>query len=110
MVCKIIDDNNFGLYSWWADAIYYAVDNGASVINFSAGGNSSSTLLENAINYAYNNNVVIVVSTGNQNSVIQYPARYTNAFAVGSTVQMMRGAHLFWTVQVEVILVQNWIL
>jgi len=39
MVCKILDDNNSGLYSWWADAIYYAVDNGASVINLSAGGN-----------------------------------------------------------------------
>ena len=51
----------------------------------SVGGNGSSTLLENAINYAYNNNVPVVVSTGNQNSVIQYPAKYTNAFAVGST-------------------------
>jgi len=98
MVCKILDDNNSGLYSWWADAIYYAVDNGASVINLSAGGNGSSTLLENAINYAYNNNVVIVVSTGNQNSVIQYPARYTNAFAVGSTdSDDTRSAPFFWS-------------
>ena len=98
MVCKILDDNNSGLYSWWADAIYYAVDNGASVINLSAGGNGSSTLLENAINYAYNNNVVIVVSTGNQNSVIKYPARYTNAFAVGSTdSDDTRSAPFFWS-------------
>ena len=98
MVCKILDDNNSGFYSWWADAIYYAVDNGASVINLSAGGNGSSTLLENAINYAYNNNVVIVVSTGNQNSVIQYPARYTNAFAVGSTdSDDTRSAPFFWS-------------
>ena len=98
MVCKILDDNNSGLYSWWADAIYYAVDNGASVINLSAGGNGSSTLLENVINYAYNNNVVIVVSTGNQNSVIQYPARYTNAFAVGSTdSDDTRSAPFFWS-------------
>ena len=98
MVCKILDDNNSGLYSWWADAIYYAVDNGAYVINLSAGGNGSSTILENAINYAYNNNVVIVVSTGNQNSVIQYPARYTNAFAVGSTdSDDTRSAPFFWS-------------
>ena len=85
MACKVLDDTNSGFYSWWADAIYFAVDNGAKVINLSAGGNSSSTLLENAINYAYNNNVCVVVSTGNQNSTIQYPAKYANAIAVGST-------------------------
>jgi len=84
MVCQILE-NNFGFYSWWAEAIYYAVDNGASVINMSVGGDGASSLLEDAINYAYTNNVPVVVSTGNQNSVIQYPARYTNAFAIGST-------------------------
>ena len=97
MICKILDNNNSGYYSWWAEAIYYAVDNGASVINMSAGGNGSSTLLENAISYAYNNNVPVVVSTGNQNSVIQYPARYTNAFAIGSTnSDDTRSVPFFW--------------
>ena len=97
MICKILDNNNNGYYSWWAEAIYYAVDNGASVINMSAGGNASSTLLENAISYAYNNNVPVVVSTGNQNSVIQYPARYTNAFAIGSTnSDDTRSVPFFW--------------
>jgi len=98
MICKILDNNNSGYYSWWAEAIYYAVDNGASVINMSVGGNGSSTLLENAINYAYNNNVPVVVSTGNQNSVIQYPAKYTNAFAVGSTnSDDTRTVPFFWS-------------
>ena len=98
MICKILDNNNSGYYSWWAEAIYYAVDNGASVINMSVGGNGSSTLLENAINYAYNNNVPVVVSTGNQNSVIQYPAKYTNAFAIGSTnSDDTRSVPFFWS-------------
>ena len=98
MICKILDNNNTGYYSWWAEAIYYAVDNGASVINMSVGGNGSSTLLENAINYAYNNNVPVVVSTGNQNSVIQYPAKYTNAFAIGSTnSDDTRSVPFFWS-------------
>jgi thermitase len=98
MICKILDNNNNGFYSWWAEAIYYAVDNGASVINMSVGGNGSSTLLENAINYAYNNNVPVVVSTGNQNSVIQYPAKYTNAFAIGSTnSDDTRSVPFFWS-------------
>ncbi|PKP15890.1 MAG: hypothetical protein CVU07_08660, partial [Bacteroidetes bacterium HGW-Bacteroidetes-23] len=85
MACKILNIDNFGYYSCWASAIYFAVDNGAKVINMSVGGNSASSILENAINYAYNNNVSVVVSSGNQNSTIQYPARYENAIAVGST-------------------------
>ncbi len=98
MICKVLDNNNSGLYSWWADAIYFAVDNGAKVINLSAGGNGASTLLLNAINYAYNNNVSVVVSTGNQNSTIQYPAKYPNAIAVGSTnSDDKRSNPFFWS-------------
>ena len=98
MICKVLDNVNSGLYSWWADAIYFAVDNGAKVINLSAGGNGASTLLLNAINYAYNNNVSVVVSTGNQNSTIQYPAKYTNAIAVGSTNSNdKRSNPFFWS-------------
>ncbi len=97
MVCKVLDDNNTGYYSDWADAIRYAVDNGADVINLSAGGNSASSYLEDAINYAYNNNVPVVVSTGNQNSAVQYPAKYVNTFAVGSTdADDTRSVPFFW--------------
>ena len=98
MICKILDNTNSGFYSWWADAIYFAVDNGAKVINLSAGGNGASTLLENALNYAFNNNVSVVVSTGNQNSVIQYPAKYANAIAIGSTNSNdRRSVPFFWS-------------
>jgi len=97
MICKVLDSESFGYYSWWAEAIYYAVNNGASVINLSAGGNDPSYLLKDAIDYAYNNNVPVVVSSGNQNSVIQYPARYSNAFAIGSTnPDDTRSAPFFW--------------
>ncbi|HQW69299.1 MAG TPA: S8 family serine peptidase [Flavobacterium sp.] len=98
MPVKILDNNNSGFYTWWADGIYYAVDNGAKVINMSVGGNSPSTLLEDAINYAHTNNVSIVVSTGNQNSTIQYPAKYNNAIAVGSTnPNDVRTVPFFWS-------------
>lgn len=98
MACKILDDENSGFYSWMAEGIYYAVDNGANVINMSVGGNSASTLLEDAVNYAYTNNVALVVSNGNQNSVIQYPAKYPNAFAIGSTnPDDTRTAPFFWS-------------
>ena len=39
----------------------------------------------------------MVVSTGNQNSVIQYPAQYANAFAIGSTnPDDTRSVPFFW--------------
>jgi subtilisin family serine protease len=98
MICKVLDGNNNGFYSWWADGIYYAVDNGAAVINLSAGGFSPSLLLRNAVDYAYANNVAVVVSTGNQNSLVQYPAVYDNAIAVGSTnADDTRSVPFFWS-------------
>lgn len=97
MICKVLDEDNNGYYSRWAEAIYYAVDNGASVINLSAGGNGASAILEEAVDYAYSKNVPVVVSTGNQNSSIQYPARYENTFAVGSTnADDTRSVPFFW--------------
>ncbi len=85
MNLKVLEDDGFGYYTWWADAIYYAVDNGAKVINMSLAGSSYSSLLEDAVNYAYTNGVTVVASTGNQNSVIQYPAKYDNSLAIGAT-------------------------
>ncbi|HEU0136349.1 MAG TPA: S8 family peptidase [Flavobacterium sp.] len=97
MICKVLDHQNSGFYSWWANAIYFAVDNGADVINLSAGGFNASTVLENAVNYAYDHNVSVVVSTGNQNSAVQYPAKYVNVIAVGSTnPNDVRSQPFFW--------------
>jgi len=55
-------------------------------------------LLEDAVNYAFNNNVSVVVSTGNGNATIEYPAKYTNAIAVGSTNSNdLRSRPFFWS-------------
>lgn len=97
MILKVLDDTGFGYYSWWADAIYYAVDNGANVINMSLAGDNYSALLEDAVNYAYTNNVMVVAATGNNNSTIQYPAKYANSLAIGATnSQDNRANPFFW--------------
>lgn len=86
MELKAIDVNNSGYYSWWTDAIYYAVDNGAHIINMSMGGPSNSTTMEAAIDYAFNNNVTVTVCMMNfNNNVSYYPAAFTNVIATGST-------------------------
>lgn len=48
-----------------AQAIFYAADNGAKVINMSLGGYGDSPLLTEACNYAFSKNVVVVAAAGN---------------------------------------------
>lgn len=99
MILKGIDNTNYGFYSWWADAIYYAVDNGAKVINMSLGGVDQSITLQNAVTYALNNNVVIVVCMMNTNSnTVYYPAGINGVIAVGSTNSNdTRSSPFFWS-------------
>lgn len=85
MVVRALDEENSGFYSWMTESIYYAVDNGADVINMSIGGDNPSNSLLDAVNYAYANNVALVVSGGNGNTLLQYPSAYPNAIAVGAT-------------------------
>jgi len=86
MTLKGLNEENIGSYSWWHDAIVYAVDHGANVINLSVGGNSFSTTLKGAIDYALDNNVVVVACMMNADSdEIFYPAKFDGVIAVGST-------------------------
>ncbi|KAA0009195.1 MAG: PKD domain-containing protein, partial [Thermoplasmata archaeon] len=69
-----------------AAAIVYAVDNGANVISMSWGSYYSSNLIKNALDYAYNNGVVLVAAAGNDNvSTKHYPAGYDNVISVSAT-------------------------
>ncbi len=86
MPLKILDSSNQGYYSWWTEAIYYAVDNGAKVLNMSVGGSSYSASMEDAINYATTNGAIVVACMMNTNDDNRYyPAAYENTIAVGST-------------------------
>ena len=65
------------LVSEIADAIVWAVDNGARVINLSLGGDERSAVVTSAIDYALDRNVLVVAAAGNSgdadNSAV-YPA------------------------------------
>lgn len=66
MILKAL--NNFGhtRASYVAEAIAYAADNGARVINLSVGGKEISSVEQVAIDYAYSKGVVIVAAAGNE--------------------------------------------
>lgn len=70
-----------------AEGIRYAVDNGAKVINLSVGGRTEFENIKEAIEYAYQQGVVIVVAAGNNKSRnnLLYPARMEQeVLAIGS--------------------------
>ncbi|PKK95400.1 MAG: hypothetical protein CVV60_01485 [Tenericutes bacterium HGW-Tenericutes-5] len=65
--------------------IYYAVDNGADVINLSLGSTSQDSTVLAAVEYAHQNEVFVVASSGNDgNDVPFYPASYPTVISVGS--------------------------
>ncbi|MDP2181605.1 MAG: S8 family serine peptidase [Actinomycetota bacterium] len=68
-----------------AAAIRGAADDGARVINLSLGSSAYSQTLQDAIDYAYANGVLVVAAAGNGgNSTLSYPAAGNNVLAVGS--------------------------
>lgn len=68
------------------DAVYYAVNNGADIINMSLGSSSYSSSFDYAVQYAYQSGVVVIAAAGNSaTSTMHYPAAYNNVIAVGST-------------------------
>lgn len=86
MICKNLDDENLGEYSWWSTSLYFAANNGARIINMSEGGYDYSKTLNKAIDYAYDAGCLIVASMMNKNNDDNYyPASFKNVLAVGAT-------------------------
>ena len=87
MPVKALDANGSGSYSAIADSLYYAVNNGAMVINMSLGGTADSSVLRDAVAYAYNQGVTVVAAAGNDNSSApHYPSSYNDyVISVGAT-------------------------
>lgn len=65
MPVRMLDDQGGGTEFDAANAIRYAVRNGAKVINLSFAGNEASAALQNAVKDAYAKNVVVVAAMGN---------------------------------------------
>ncbi|CAG0992104.1 partial serine protease, partial [Anaerolineae bacterium] len=84
MPVKVLNAGGGGFFADTADGIVWATDYGAQIINLSLGGVSPSTVLQDAVDYAYGKGVLLVAAAGNDNGTIRYPARYPNVVAVGA--------------------------
>ncbi len=89
LINQVLDSSGIGTHNTFKAGVLHAVDYGARVINYSAGGSPSFTK-EQAVRYADSNNVLLVSPAGNSygDSVV-YPAHYAdtyqNVIAVSAT-------------------------
>ncbi len=85
MPLKVLSGSGGGEIADIAEAIKFAADNGATVINLSLGGAGESQLLKEATEYAYKKGVAVIAAAGNEgrNSAI-YPARYPHVLGVSA--------------------------
>ncbi|MEO0687310.1 MAG: S8 family serine peptidase, partial [Cyanobacteria bacterium J06649_11] len=83
MPVKVLDDTGSGSNLSVADGIYYAVDNGADVINLSLGGSLPSSEVSAAVQYASSQGITVVMAAGNSGGQMPlYPARYADQYGI----------------------------
>lgn len=95
MTVKVLDNSGDGNETDVAEGIYYAVDNGADIVNLSIEANFALPLIYNAISYAEEKGVLVVAAAGNfgydLNTNYIYPASYSidldNLINVGNSNQ-----------------------
>ncbi len=97
MPLKVLGWDGAGTSADVVEAIYYAVDHGAAVINMSLGfpGTGSPDAsgtpcteivgLNQALEYAYSHGVTVVAAAGNAATTVFCPAAYPTTIAVGAT-------------------------
>jgi thermitase len=86
MPLQVLNASNLAYYSDIANAITYAADHGARIINISISGTSASSVLQSAVDYAWNKGSVVFAAAGNSsNNTPNYPAACDKVIAVSAT-------------------------
>lgn len=87
MPLRVINNSGFGYDSDITSAISYAVNKGARIINMSLGGEGYSQILQDAIDFAWDNNVLVVSASGNDygDASDSYPGGASRSISVGAT-------------------------
>lgn len=86
MPIRVLDADGRGSTANIAEAIRFAADNGADIINMSLGGPLPSQLMTDAINYAHRKGVTVIAAAGNNGwSLPSFPAANPHVLAVSAT-------------------------
>jgi minor extracellular protease Epr len=87
---KALDSTGSGYTSDIISGIDWAIENKIDIISLSLGSSQSDVLLQNAVDTAYNNGILITAAAGNDGNTsgtgsnIEYPANYASVIAVGA--------------------------
>jgi subtilisin family serine protease len=96
---KVLNNAGYGTYSDIAEGIILAVkgpdgtvgtEDDAKILSMSLGGSSDSSVLHDAVIWAYNNGAIIVAAAGNEGDGdpstdnVAYPAKYSEVIAVAA--------------------------
>lgn len=76
------------------NAIYYAVENGADIINMSLSLAKESISVKNAVSYAIEQGVIVVAAAGNNASDSSFPGSINEVITVGATTS--DGSAVLW--------------
>ncbi len=83
---RVLNETCSGSTADIAEALVWAVERGARVINLSLGTSTPSSLMESGTYYAYTHGAAIFAAAGNTGApTIYYPAAYPWVMAVGAT-------------------------
>ncbi len=86
MPIKVLSASGTGTSADIADAIRFATDNGAHVINLSLGGRVPSGVIARAVAHARRKGVLVVAAAGNSGRRgVSYPAAFPGVMAVSAT-------------------------
>lgn len=86
MPLKVLSGDGRGSVAAIANAIRYAADNGADVINMSLGGPLPSSAMSKAVAYAHSKGTTVICAAGNEKrSKVSYPAAYKHSVSVAAT-------------------------
>ncbi|MCI9616545.1 MAG: S8 family serine peptidase [Eubacterium sp.] len=80
---KVLDDKNVAPISRVVEAIYWAIEQKVDIINLSFGTKVYSRVLEQAIEKAYKENIILIAAAGNSGNEVEYPAAFRQVIAVG---------------------------
>ncbi|GLX65669.1 S8 family serine peptidase [Paenibacillus glycanilyticus] len=82
---KVLNENGKGTYSQVIEGIEWAINNKVDIISMSLVGKEYSKALEEAMELAYENDILLVAPTGNDGSQnVLYPAKFNTVIAVGA--------------------------
>ncbi len=87
MPVRVLNSDGGGSLFDIVGGLVFAVDHGAQVINMSLSSPINSPILEAAVKYAFDHQVIVIAAAGGGLGGLDYPAAYDQVIAVGSVTK-----------------------